>query len=106
MAYQNTVSTTPTTGAVATRAATLETPICLVRQGKQQTHSALPLFFQTNLHYGTPENFGNCVAFVYGPNSTDAAVNSNARRTWSAKAPEFSTATPDCLQQSIGLTRE
>lgn len=74
MADQNTVSTTPKAGASATRAATLETPICLVRQEKQQTHSALPSFFQTNLHYGTPENFGNCVAFVYGPNSTDAAL--------------------------------
>ncbi|WP_460198981.1 hypothetical protein ACE15N_22065 (plasmid) [Xanthomonas campestris pv. passiflorae] len=74
MTDQNTVSTTPKPSARSARAAALTTPICLVRQEKQQTHSSLPSFFQTNLHYGTPENFGNCVAFVYGPNSTDATL--------------------------------
>ncbi len=74
MADQNTVSNTPKPRAGSAPEDALATPICLVRQEKQQTHSSLPSFFQTNLHYGTPENFGNCVAFVYGPNSTDAAL--------------------------------
>lgn len=50
----------------------LAVPICIGRQERQRTDPRLTCY-ETNIHFGSPENYGNCVAVVYGNNSTDAA---------------------------------
>lgn len=47
-------------------------PISVGRQEKQVTHPSLPTFYQTRLNFGSADNAGNTVAFVFGNNSTDA----------------------------------
>lgn len=51
----------------------LAVPISVGRQEVQNTHPALPTFYQTRINFGGPENPGNTVALVFGNNSTSAS---------------------------------